>query len=122
MDKATLERELEEARARIRSLPEVADKGRIEYTATTLTTWGFSPPVIYAPDDFVHADRAAVLATLDRIGAMDETDVPETERADAAAYLARAAGLLVHQFELLTRLRQDKVAAWDEIHELYMED
>lgn len=118
-------RKLDILKTRIAALPDIVDAKLIQQTAARLEEIHFTPTLMLPVERFLYLAKADVLAEIDRIAAMTESDL----RAQGIALLQEAneikleqIGLLVYHFELLTDLRQDTPEAWDKIDELYAED
>ncbi|MDT8390266.1 MAG: hypothetical protein RRC34_07135 [Lentisphaeria bacterium] len=103
---------LKTIRTAICSLPEDASEEAIEQTARRLKQICYEPLLIRKPSDYLHITKEGLLAFIDEL----------TEGPDAGDVTEQDVNLLLHQYQILQKLRQNDPDMWDEITELWEED
>lgn len=103
---------LKTIRTAIRSLPEDASQEAIEQTAHRLEQICYEPLLIRKPSDYLHITKKGLLAFIDDI--TSDSSGQEVTEQDVS--------LLLHQYQILQKLRQNDPDMWDEITELWEED
>ena len=117
--------ELKRLKKQYDDLPEDPSELVIENTARRLQGMKFSPTLLVEVSDFLHAGKKRILAELDKAMALDGEELVEAgmnPTGEPEVFKMNHLKLLYYFYELLTRLRQDDPAAWDEINELYEDD
>lgn len=124
LDKNFAER-IQKYKTTIRQLPDVDDYVSIQQTVERLVGLHFAPTVMLPTAKFTSFTKVDMLAEIDRVANLTEQALRESGvviSQDVQETKLEHIGLLVYHFKLLTRLRQDDPAAWDEIDELYGDD
>ena len=112
-------------KAAINALPDINNATCIQQTATRLEGLHFTPTLILPVKRFLYCSKADILREIDRVADLTEQELQEQGielTQEIQEIKLEQIGLLVYHFKLLTRLRQDKPEAWDEIDELYGDD
>lgn len=116
---------IEAYKTTIMQLEDCDDPTCIQQTAKRLTGLHFAPTLILPVENFLFLSKSDILKEIDRVAALSDQQMQE-QGVEATQDLQQMKlahiGLLVYHFNLLTRLRQDVPAAWDEIDELYGDD
>lgn len=102
----------------IESLPADVDQATREATAARLALCNYSPLLSVDAPDFLHYTKDTLKQRCIQIS---ESDSDASTAADDNTTVTDIE-LLVNQYKLLQRLRQDDPEAWDLIEELYGED
>ncbi len=123
----------------VEELPEFTIGG-IEAAAQELESYNYAPTLLLPAGDFLRFTKEDLIEELRRLADMGPDDVEEVlitgrdvergegdhplEMSDEELddILEKHAGLLVHHYRLLVRLRANEPEAWDEVTELYDED
>jgi hypothetical protein len=121
----TLGKQVEQLRAAVAALEAKSDSKIIEATAKRLEGCNYSPPVLTPIPVFLRLDTDGVLAELDRILSMPDTEACALAPDDSMAcdeLRLQAMKVLIYYFEKLVRLRDGDTEEWDEVDELYVHD
>jgi hypothetical protein len=117
--------ELKRLKEQYASLPDDPSSEVMENTAHRLRGMKFSPTLLVNLPDFLHVTKERILGELDRALTLDAEELIEegmNPTSDPETFRMNHLKLLYYFYELLTRLRRDDPAAWDEINELYEDD
>lgn len=116
---------VEDLKAGIAALPDIVDAACIQQTARRLESVHYAPILILPVEGFFDFSKTDALREIDRVTGLTEEELRaqgvEIHQTTQDIRLEQIR-LLIYHFKLLTRLRQDDAAAWDEIDELYRED
>lgn len=110
---------------KLKSMPVIDEKSRVEETAHQLREMNYVPPFLIPVDRFEDFNRAAALKYLNDILETPEAKIQSLPVASSHSpdeIKQRTMEMLIKEFTLLQNLRQDKPEAWDHINELYEDD
>ena len=109
----------------VRSLTDIDDSSVISNTAADLKRLNYTPPVSIPLDTFLSYTTSDLLAEIDRIVELPESEVPELPGQDQLSPMEvklEHIAILVFYFKELADLRRQVPEAWDEVDELYVHD
>jgi len=109
----------------LKEFPEDASKTKIEETARMLEYKTYEPLLLLKSPGFLRMGRADLEQEIERVRDLtDEEMMAEGFSASAnfSEFKAKHLQLLVYNYGLLCRLRNDDAEAWDTINELYEDD
>lgn len=116
---------LAQARQELESLPLAESLGQMTRVSRQLHAVGYSPLVLFPPDNFADFTRQDVEAEIDRVVNLPAKTLVERGYADPAEHREiklRDIRMLVSQYGFVVRMRTDDADTWDEFTELYLED
>ncbi len=102
-----------------------ADRQRIERVAADLERYTYEPIFLFPVPGFLRMDKLSVVGYIKGLENMGEEEIRSfgilgDESPDEL--VGRQLKMVIRNFSLLSRLREDEPEAWDEIHELYEDD
>ena len=106
-------------------LNENNDEKSVEINANALKGMSYSPTLLFDTPQFITFTKQDLLGEINRVADLPRDDqmlkMVEVD-VDFNEFKLTHIKLLINQFTLLTRLRNDEDEAWEEINELYEDD
>ncbi|MGB3211036.1 MAG: hypothetical protein WBB19_10060 [Desulforhopalus sp.] len=124
-NKKTFKQQVEDLQEEVRQLGDDFDESTLKETAVRLKGLNYSPPVITPIHTFLTMRNRDLLAEIDRILTMPDTEAcalaPDNTR-QCEDLRVQFITVLVFYYKKLLELRKGNPEEWDEVDELYVHD
>ncbi len=110
---------------RAKSMQDAADTARVEQVASDLERMTYEPIFLLPVPGFLRMRAGDLIAYADHLCSLSDEELAAYgvhHMTDREQLIATQLSMLLRNFRLLVRLRDDIPEAWDEIHELYEDD
>lgn len=116
---------IENMKLAIMSLSDNSTPEKVEHTALRLEEMNFSPSLLFPVKGLIRMSLSQMIGHFEEIAGLEEADLRDRgipNGKDPQEFREKHLSLFLYWSELITRLRRDDPAAWDEIYDLYEDD